>query len=50
MANEELKIGNDTEMINTAKSIIATHQAEIQQFTAFQAAHPAHTPFIPSLP
>lgn len=47
MANEELKNGKDTEMINTAKSIIATQQAEIQQFTAFLAAHPAHTPFLP---
>jgi len=47
MANEELKNGKDTEMINTAKSIIATQQAEIQQFTAFLAGHPAHAPFIP---
>jgi uncharacterized protein (DUF305 family) len=47
MANEELKNGKDTEMLNTAKSIIATQQAEIQQFTAFLAAHPAHAPFIP---
>jgi uncharacterized protein (DUF305 family) len=48
MANEELKNGKDTEMRSMATSIIAAQQAEISQFTAFLAAHPAHTPFLPN--
>jgi uncharacterized protein (DUF305 family) len=47
MATEELKNGKDTEMRALATSIISAQQAEIQQFTAFLAGHPAHAPFIP---
>lgn len=42
MANLELKSGDDAKMKEVAQMIITTQTAEIQEFTVFLNAHPAH--------
>ncbi|SDY84533.1 Uncharacterized conserved protein, DUF305 family [Hymenobacter psychrophilus] len=46
-SQEELKSGKSAEMKAMAQSIIDKQLAEITQFNAFLAGHPAHAPAVP---
>ncbi|WP_261990101.1 DUF305 domain-containing protein [Hymenobacter sp. BT190] len=46
-SQEEIKSGKSAEMKAMAQSIIDKQQAEIAQFNAFLAGHPAHAPAVP---
>ena len=46
-SQEELKSGKSAEMKAMAQSIITKQEAEIKQFQAFLAGHPAHAPAVP---
>ncbi|QIL78211.1 DUF305 domain-containing protein [Hymenobacter sp. HDW8] len=47
-SQEELRSGKDSEMKAMAQMIIAKQEAEIAQFQAFLAGHPAHAPAVPA--
>jgi uncharacterized protein (DUF305 family) len=46
-SEEELRIGTSSEMKAMAQSIVDAQMAEIEEFNAFLAGHPAREPFVP---